>query len=123
MKEYSGKREDGKAIVLVTVKEPMAFGGRQHMRTRELKPDKSLKVRNHSPSGFEWAYQGSGPAQLALTLLLDAFPERGADWAADLHQAFKRKVVSNLPQEGWTLTLEQIQEAVQQLEVPSDAHG
>ncbi len=26
-------------------------------------------VRNHSPSGFEWGYGGSGPAQLALAIL------------------------------------------------------
>ncbi len=120
MKEYSGRRENGNAVVMVTIKEPRP--GRTRMRTRELSPSKSLKVRNHSPSGFEWAYQGSGPAQLALALLLDAFPERGAEWAADLHQEFKRKVVSNLPHDGWTLTREQIQAAVQQLEAPR-AHG
>lgn len=32
----------------------------------------SLRVRTHSPTGFEWGYAGSGPAQLALALLLDA---------------------------------------------------
>jgi hypothetical protein len=30
-----------------------------------------LDLRNHSPSGFEWGYGGSGPAQLALALLAD----------------------------------------------------
>ncbi len=30
-----------------------------------------LEIRNHSPSGFEWGYGGSGPAQLALALLAD----------------------------------------------------
>jgi len=30
-----------------------------------------LDLVNHSPSGFEWSYGGSGPAQLALTLLAD----------------------------------------------------
>lgn len=28
-------------------------------------------IRNHSPSGFEWGYGGSGPAQLALAILAD----------------------------------------------------
>ena len=31
-----------------------------------------LDRRNHSPTGFEWGYNGSGPAQLALALLADA---------------------------------------------------
>ena len=30
----------------------------------------SLKLCNHSPTGFAWGYLGSGPAQLALALLL-----------------------------------------------------
>ena len=31
-----------------------------------------LELRNHSPAGFAWGYAGSGPAQLALAILLDA---------------------------------------------------
>src|SRR5205823_6333568 len=27
-------------------------------------------LRNHSPTGFEWGYAGSGPAQLSLALLI-----------------------------------------------------
>lgn len=38
----------------------------------KLMLQKSLKVRNHSPTGFEWGYGGSGPHQLALALLMDA---------------------------------------------------
>lgn len=29
-------------------------------------------LRNHSPTGAEWGYGGSGPAQLALAILSDA---------------------------------------------------
>ncbi len=32
----------------------------------------------HSPTGFEWGYAGSGPADLALNLLVDALLEGGA---------------------------------------------
>jgi len=43
---------------------------------------KPLAPRNdlfdHSPSGFEWGYGGSGPAQLALALLADHFVHRPA---------------------------------------------
>lgn len=31
-----------------------------------------LDVANHSPTGFSWGYNGSGPAQLALAILAHA---------------------------------------------------
>ena len=33
--------------------------------------DPRLDLWNHSPTGFQWGYGGSGPAQLALALLAD----------------------------------------------------
>ena len=39
--------------------------------TTLLHPDRSQAVKNHSPDGFNWGYGGSGPAQLALALLLE----------------------------------------------------
>ena len=55
-----------------------------------LKP--SLKVFNHSPSGFEAGYEGSGPAQLALAILM-LFTDNQT--AVRLHQTFKREVLSD----------------------------
>ena len=59
-----------------------------------LPPDRSIKVTNHSPSGFAWGYGGSGPAQLALALLLEA----GASGreAQRHHQDFKWSHIANL---------------------------
>lgn len=37
-----------------------------------IDPAVSLAIRDHSPDGFSWGYGGSGPAQLALALLLAA---------------------------------------------------
>ena len=105
MKTYSGRREDGNAIVMVTTQLPRE--GRTRMSTRNLAPTKSLKVRNHSPSGFNWGYGGSGPAQLALAILLDLYPERGAEWAERYHQDFKFKIIAGLG-DTWTLTQGQI---------------
>jgi hypothetical protein len=45
----------------------------------------------HSPTGFAWGYGGSGPAQLALAILLKFVDERTA---LELHQSFKREVVA-----------------------------
>ncbi len=68
----------------------------------------SLKIRNHSPTGFSWGYGGSGPAQLALALLLLESTQHEAEWR---YQDFKREVIAALPvQEGlcWELDSEDI---------------
>lgn len=69
---------------------------------RVIDPRGSQAVWNHSPAGFNWGYQGSGPAQLALALLLDAgLPD---DIAVRLHQDFKRSFVSKWPGgKNWSL--------------------
>lgn len=65
-------------------------------------PKYSLAVRNHSPTGFEWGYQGSGPAQLALAILLE---ETDRETAERYYQRFKREVIAHLERpEHWTLT-------------------
>jgi hypothetical protein len=78
-------------------------------------------VVHHSPTGFEWGYQGSGPADLALSILaytlgetttLSTWIRAGGDplvtpfesWR--LHQPFNREVVAKLDRDGWTLPVE-----------------
>jgi len=61
----------------------------------ELSPKRSLKIWRHSPDGFNWGYHGSGPAQLALAILLELFSR---EFAIDHYQQFKRDVISTLPQ-------------------------
>ena len=39
--------------------------------TAELSLEKSFEVVNHSPTGFQWGYGGSGPAQLAAAILYE----------------------------------------------------
>jgi hypothetical protein len=62
-----------------------------------LSPARSQRVVNHSPDGFAWGYGGSGPAQLALALLLEA----GLDdvTAQRLHQDLKWDLVAVQPQD------------------------
>src|SRR5262249_47817253 len=56
--------------------------------------DPRFDLFNHSPTGFEWGYGGSGPAQLALAILADAL---GNDLdAMRLHQRYKFKVIDQL---------------------------
>ena len=52
----------------------------------------------HSPGGFEWGYGGSGPADLALNILLSATGDR--DFAALQRQRFKRDLIAPLPASG-----------------------
>ena len=59
--------------------------------------DPRLDLADHSPTGFERGYGGSGPAQLSLALLADAL---GSDELALRHyQAFKSEVVAGLDRE------------------------
>lgn len=71
--------------------------GRVYVDNVALDLPASLKVRNHSPDGFAWGYGGSGPAQLALAILL-RFTDR--ETACRLYQEFKWEHVSTWPQDG-----------------------
>ncbi len=64
---------------------------------------KSQQVWNHSPDGFNWNYSGSGPAQLALAILLELFPK---EIAVSNHQDFKFKFIAGLPQGDFDTELE-----------------
>ena len=88
MKQYEGKRNGNAADVTVN--------------GQPLNP--RLDLWNHSLTGFEWGYAGSGPAQLALALL--------ADCLSDEQDA----VVAGLPYAGWTLTEEEILETLNAFE-------
>ena len=61
----------------------------------------------HSPTGYEWGYYGSGPADLALNIL-ERFVEPPEAWR--LHQAFKAEVVATVPQDGGAISAEFVRE-------------
>ena len=64
-------------------------------------------LRNHSPTGFSWGYNGSGPAQLALAILADAASD---PVATSLYQVLKDEIVSHWHGEEFTLTGDRLQE-------------
>ena len=70
-----------------------------------LNPRLSQKVWNHSPDGFQWGYEGSGPAQLALAILLDLTGDE--DRSVRLHQDFKRDKITTLD-DSFVLTTDEI---------------
>jgi hypothetical protein len=73
-----------------------------------------LDLVNHSPTGFEWGYGGSGPAQLALAILADYLKDDAR--AVQLHQSFKWVCIARLPRNGpWSLTGREITEILEQV--------
>ncbi|GAD53944.1 hypothetical protein MBEHAL_2704 [Halarchaeum acidiphilum MH1-52-1] len=90
---YVGSHEHGN--VLVT----------KHPEGERLTPERSLTIVQHSPSGFAVGYRGSGPAQLALAVLLD-YTDNAA-LAQEHYQTFKDEVISRLEYGAdgtWTIT-------------------
>jgi hypothetical protein len=71
-------------------------------------------VRKHSPDGFAWGYEGSGPAELARCLLIDAFGVTVDDYGDApivdrAYQDFKREVVAGWDiDEPWSITRDEV---------------
>lgn len=76
-----------------------------------------LDVYRHSPSGFEWGYHGSGPAQLALALCVEVV---GPARALRVHQAVKERLVAPLDGDDWVLSGHQV---LQVIEAEEHARG
>lgn len=93
---YHGLRKDGT---------PAVFYERDgHHAALSAVP--SLRLRNHSPTGFEWGYAGSGPAQLSLAILLHFTGDK--EIALGHYQRFKREVICVFRRPAWKLTGQQI---------------
>jgi Family of unknown function (DUF6166) len=92
-----------------TLNLPIAYRGRRTPRGAIVEAqtpagawhrlDPRLDLRNHSPTGFEWGYGGSGPAQLALALAASRLPDA---LAHAIHQHLKWTLVATLDRE-WDL--------------------
>ena len=96
MKVYSGSRTiDG--IVVTVDGEPL---------------DGRYGVKQFTRTGFEWTYEGAGPAQLSLALLADHLNDDAK--ALELCDGFMRAVVANLEND-WELTGGDIDRAVEAL--------
>lgn len=68
-----------------------------YMDGRRVLPDDSQRIVNHSPDGFAWGYGGSGPAQLALAILMCVFP---VSIARKYYQKFKFDIVAKQDKDG-----------------------
>lgn len=73
---------------------------------KKLDIEPSLKYRNHSPSGFMWGYGGSGPAQLALAIMLKTLKGSSSEYRIPDYQKFKFDVIAKLPQKPCVATVD-----------------
>lgn len=71
---------------------------------KPLSAKPSLRLRNHSPTGFAWGYDGSGPAQLALGILLAVGVPPTI--ALQVYQDFKRKFIAPLRRESFVVSID-----------------
>lgn len=96
-KIYEGRRDGGNVIATVNG---------WPLRERH-------DLHSHSPTGFEWGYGGSGPAQLALAILADYLGDD--QQALAIYQEFKFQVIAALPDRWWKLTGHDIDKALKRM--------
>lgn len=102
----------------------------------------SQTVVQHSPTGFEWGYGGSGPADFALNILnlfvppdplcnfddddiykrspfepVKCYRGQCSQFAWEHHQHFKGEFVASLPREGGTIHGHEIRKWIRQQEL------
>jgi len=92
MKIYTGKNTGAGSQKVTVKKSTLVAQDSTETEGYELPLEPSLKLFNHSPDGFQWGYQGSGCAQLALAILLDLTED--PDLSVRLHQEFKRHLIA-----------------------------
>lgn len=78
--------------------------------------DPRYDLKRLTSTGFEWTYEGQGPAQLALALLAEHLGDD--ERALALYAPFMEAIVANFGNE-WEMTEEDMAEAVASLRAAS----
>ena len=97
---YRGERQDGVC---------KAWSVYEDGKKLALNPRRDLC--NHSPTGFQWGYAGSGPAQLALAIVAHygrQFERFDGEQAVRMHQEFKRKFIQGIESETWEIPVDKV---------------
>jgi len=71
----------------------MSWAGTVHVSCDGVPLNPRYDLANHSPDGFEYGYNGSGPSQLALAILANEFDD---EIALRHYQAFKFNYIALL---------------------------
>ncbi len=72
---------------------------------RDADPVPLAHIVRHSPDAFDWGYHGSGPLDLAYSIL-DDFGSPSLAEAA--YRPFAHQLIAALPHQEWTITAGQI---------------
>lgn len=74
-----------------------------------------LELANHSPTGFEWGYSGSGPAKLALAICAQLVD---VPTAKAVYQRVKDLLIARIPNDSdaWVLTEQQVREVIERVQ-------
>ena len=82
-----------------------AHDGREKvwLNGKPLSLDESLKHCSKSPTGFNWGYNGSGPAQLAHEVCRQLY---GLDIARKVFQGFKHRHIAAIRARTFDLTID-----------------
>ncbi len=99
MKRYVMTRRDGRPRVLV-------YG-------RPGNPTPLKHLVRHSPDGFEWGYGGSGPADLARSIVGDVMGR--PDPPPAIYQRVKAALVATLPAQGGEITSEEVCDIIEEV--------
>ncbi len=86
---YQGVRKDGRTIV--TVEKDGAISILSHVK--------------HRADDFEWGFQGSGPSNLARSILTDSV---GPELASRHYQEFEFDIIAGFHKDEWSLSKRQI---------------
>ena len=78
---------------------PVVLFDGQPMALPPLRPDEA----RHSPTGFNWGYHGSGPAELARAILVAVLPDEPAARHPGCYQRFKAEIVGEMSRE-WLMS-------------------
>ena len=104
--KYRGIRSTADAMEAVVEFQQVEGGGWFPLAPR-------LDIANHSPTGLEWGYRGSGPSQLAIAILATRIED--PDEVLQLAYVFKDQVISALSRDTWVLDGEHVDEMIASL--------
>lgn len=72
-------------------------------RGQQLRFNFPQVVRKHSPTGMEWGYGGSGPADFAINAILRVTGQKKIAVSPQIYQEFKNQFVAKIPSQGGTI--------------------
>ena len=82
-------------------------------------------ICRHSPDGFQWGYGGSGPSDLALSIMVDFFERQGLEFAlksaGTCYQDFKWEFIAGIKENTFVITEEQVNEWIKKRRESKDA--